>query len=200
MHNIPDIKDIQPNTSVFNNGSTTVAFLGGIGYYKQNVALVNSVKNNQGIKVIYRGRYPKEYNIRDYCYDEKISNVEFYGAFNNSEKKSLYSDVDFINAIYGNDSLIVTTALPNKLYDCLFYKIPILVSNGTYLGEIVQEYGLGVLVDSNCEQLVQKIHEYRDNFNRDVFVKNCNSLLGVIFEEQQQTDEVLLEFLRGLDK
>ncbi len=40
-----------------------------------------------------------------------------------------------INSIYGNDSLEVTTALPNRLYEACMFKKPIISSRDTYLGE-----------------------------------------------------------------
>ena len=66
--------------------------------------------------------------------------LHFEGVYQNKEKPDIYKKIDLINAVYGNESLIVTTSLPNKLYDCIVFKRPIIVHSGTYLSEIVNEY------------------------------------------------------------
>ena len=48
----------------------------------------------------------------------------FKGEFKNEDKPEIYREIDFINAIYGNKSLEVTTALPNRLYDGILFKKP----------------------------------------------------------------------------
>ena len=37
----------------------------------------------------------------------------------------------------------VQSALPNRLYDALIFKKPIITTEGTYLTEVVEKYGIG---------------------------------------------------------
>lgn len=197
MHNIP-ITNIEKNeTSVFSNDIISISYLGNIGYYNENINLVNCLQSKCNVKIKYYGRYPSKDNIKEYCQNMGYTNVYFGGEFKNTEKETLYSDTDFINAIYGNDSLIVTTALPNKLYDCLYYKIPMIVSKGTYLAEIVDYYNLGIVVDIENDDLYDKIQNYVHSFNSDCFIKNCNTLLHLVINEHRTTINMILEFIRG---
>ena len=84
-------------------------------------------------------------DLEGYCKRNNIKNVVFKGEFKNEDKPEIYREIDFINAIYGNKSLEVTTALPNRLYDGILFKKPIIASKGTYLGEVIKKYGFNAV-------------------------------------------------------
>lgn len=196
MHNLPSIEE-ETETKVFENTGITIAYLGSIAYYQQNIKLVESLKYYNNILIKYYGRYPAAPNIKQYCEERCYDNVVFGGSFRNCEKNILYNGVDFINAIYGNDSLVVTSALPNKLYDCLYYKIPIIVSKGTYLGELVKKYELGIVLDVDNDDIHRCINEYINEFNKAYFVDNCEKLLSIVKTEQNKTEKKILSFIQG---
>lgn len=195
MHNLPDIRFIIEHTKVFSRREINIGYLGGIGYYEQNVSLVNAFHESSNIILSYYGRYPSTTNIRDYCNRGNYSNVKFFEEYNNEEKIKLYDNVDLINAIYGDDTLVVTTALPNKLYDCICYKIPIIVSKYTYLSEIVDAYQIGFSVDTKVDNLSHLLKEYVQNFNASEFEAACSRLLNKVQLEQKITDNHLLKYL-----
>ena len=109
------------------------------------------------------------------------------GKFNNSEKPSLYKQIDFVNAVYGYDTLITTTALPNKLYDCAIFKKPIIVSANTYLAEIVQRYDLGFAFDHKNDNLLDVLNDYLRRFDENTFKKGCDKFLRDVKKEQDNT-------------
>lgn len=195
MHNIPQTGIKIENTNSFKNDSIVVGYLGGIGYYNENVAIAESVKNSKKISLLYAGIYPENNNIRDYCEKNDIKNVKFFGRYDDKKKADIYKNVDIINAVYGNDSLIVTTALPNKLYDSIFYKIPVMACSKTFLGEIVEKYSLGFCVEPKEDDIRKKIIEYSNNFNESEFKKGCNEYLNFVLKEQEETERFLNNFL-----
>ena len=111
------------------------------------------------------------------------------------QKKKLYDHVDIINAVYGNSSLIVRSALPNKLYDCIYYKKPIMVCAQTYLAAVVQKYHLGFAVDPETDDIMQATVCYLDAFDSEVFLNGCNQYLALAAAEQEETDELIRRFL-----
>lgn len=135
-------------------------------------------------------------DLESYCKEHKINNVIFQGAFKNEDKPVIYEQIDFINAIYGNTSLEVTTALPNRLYDGILFKKPIIASEGTYLGEIVSSYNIGVIVKissiSDCEKT---LNNYLDNFDSDFFCKKCDEFLLLAKKEQKDFKKYIAKFL-----
>lgn len=173
-----------------------IGFLGNIRYFKENVAFIESFKNTKDFKLFYAGQVnEKKCNLPQYCQTKNIKNVEFYGSFSNSDKPALYQKIDLINSIYGNFSLEVTTALPNRLYDALLFKKPIIASKGTYLGTVVEEYGLGIVVDVYAEDVCSKVREYMFQFNSNQFFNNCNLFLDIVQGDMKKFKESFQEFL-----
>lgn len=194
-HNLPQDAAETAHTRAFTGDTITVGYFGKIGYFNANRALALAVRDDPRIRLLYRGIYPKTDNIRDFCRETGIENAVFEGAFDNGEKPALYREVDLINAVYGNDSPVVTTALPNKLYDAACYKIPIMVCAGTYLAEVVKANGLGFAVDPARDDLCAAIHAFAAHFDPAAFEKNCSAFLTAVRAEQAVTLQTIKDFL-----
>lgn len=167
----------------------TIGYVGLVNYEKQNCALLDAFAKDENVKLVYKGTIEKSCHIKEYCETANMKNVIFTGRYNNSEKQYLYNDIDMINAIYGNNSLVVTTALPNKLYDCIIYKKPMLASKGTYLGELVEKYHIGLAIDTEKDDISTNIHEYVNDFDEKLFLAGCQELLEKVKREHHDTIE-----------
>ncbi|MDD4082443.1 MAG: hypothetical protein PHD05_03570 [Sphaerochaetaceae bacterium] len=172
-----------------------IAYIGLVDYFSTNVKLIDALKNNTNYKLQYSGIVSSNCKIIEYVKTEKIDNVIFTGPFNNEDKPQIHKKVDMINALYGNDNLIVTTALPNKLYDAIIYRKPIIVSKGTYLGEVVEKFKIGIAIDVEYDDIKQKIQDFWYNFEVEEFYKNCDELLMMFNEEQKNTIKDILNFV-----
>ncbi|GBF18516.1 MULTISPECIES: glycosyltransferase family protein [Arenibacter] len=87
-------------------------------------------------------------------YAAKYSNIKYFGPYNAfTDTKRIYESIDIIYLIYDihQVSLNNRLALPNKLYECMYYCVPLLCSKDTYLEEKVKEYGVGVSIDYKVE-------------------------------------------------
>ena len=55
-----------------------------------------------------------------------------------NKKPSIYTNIHLINAVYANTNNRLnygdSTPLPNRIYDCVVFKRPIVASKNTYLG------------------------------------------------------------------
>ncbi|CAK7025360.1 hypothetical protein [uncultured Phascolarctobacterium sp.] len=168
----------------------TIGFVGGVRYFDKNCKLINTFANNKKYHLIYIGRKNLDCDLEGYCKRNNIKNVVFKGEFKNEDKPEIYKEIDFINAIYGNESLEVTTALPNRLYDGILFKKPIIASEGTYLGEVVKKYGLGLTI--NLETVDINIFEnYLNYYEGRKFYENCQKYLEIIKKDQ-------IEFLKNI--
>lgn len=133
--------------------------------------------------------------IGEYCAKGKINNVEVHGKFNNGDKPTIYENIDIINSIYGDFSLEVTTALPNRLYDALLFKKPILASKGTYLGEIVEKYSVGLAVDLGKDDINEMLLEYINKIDINKLYINIDILLEKVMAEQNIYKEAVEKFV-----
>lgn len=195
MHNMPTCSMPVQNTSPLFGSTVCIGYLGGIGYLESNIAIAQEIRYSSKFSLLYAGTYPTKYNIRNYCEDNGIKNVVFYGKYDEAEKGTIYKKVNLINAVYGNDSLIVTTALPNKLYDAAFYKIPIMVCSGTYLAEIVKKYCLGFDIEPQKDNIKQKIEEYMCSFDAKKFILGCERLIKDSNRELAEVERAIVKFL-----
>ncbi len=183
-HNISNVASKCIHTTMKDRKTITIGFLGTIRYYKENITLINLMKNSDKYRLMYAGRSYSGCDLPKYCKDKKITNVIFKGAFSNRNKPDLYKNIDIINAIYGNKKIEVKTALPNKLYDAIVFKKPIIVSAGTYLSDIVTKFKLGISVDVFREDVKSKLDDYMEGFDADEFENNANLLLDKVLNEQ----------------
>lgn len=163
----------------------SIGYFGVIHYYKENEKLISALANNPKFKLIYRGLYSEPEKMQNIVKTIGANNVEFYGEFPNSKKAEYYSSINFINAIYGNDSLIVRSALPNKLYDCVIYKKPIIVSCNTFLAEIVKRYNLGISLNIEAD-ILDQINSYIESFDIKTFVEGANAFLKKSLSDNEE--------------
>ncbi len=152
-----------PDLEIFNNyrkkttGDFTVGFIGGIRYLAQMKMLVDAA-DVVGCKVLFAGAggTSSDYiEIKEYC--KKRGHVKFTGKYDyNTQIASLYGSVDCVYAVYDADNPNVRIALPNKLYESIYCELPIIVAKGTYLSELVQEWGVGVGVNHKKPEELQE--------------------------------------------
>lgn len=188
---VPEASDLQ-NKQVINIG-----FIGGVRYYDENVQLIEKLKNTFRYQLWYIGKATNDCDLQGYCAQHEITNVSFVGKYDNHEKPELYKNIDLINSIYGNDSLEVTTALPNRLYEACLFKKPIISSKGTYLGEVIERYGLGLVVDAGEDDVRKIVDDYVEHFDREAFERGCENFLQIVRQDEQALQKALKEFIEG---
>lgn len=174
-----------------------IGFLGGLRYEEQNRRLLRQLAGSEKYALWYIGKRHPGFDLPGFCQENSIKNVRFFPAYRNEEKPALYRGVDLINSIYGADTKVTRLALPNKLYDCVLFKKPILVSKGTYLASIVQEYGLGLAVDLETDPVESCLDAYLSAFDRAAFESSCVRFLRQVRREQQSYLTALDQFCEG---
>lgn len=142
-HNISNFENIEGIPSLTKDKKViNIGFVGAIRYFDENIALIQNLPPSN-YHFVYHGLEIADCHLEEFCKNKNLSNVEFAGAFKNEEKHTLYKEIDIINSLYGNLTMEVQSALPNRLYDALIFKKPIITTEGTYLTEVVEKYGIG---------------------------------------------------------
>lgn len=110
---------------------------------------------------------------KEYLDSEVLSfkNVFFHGPFINPiDLQEIYSSIDVNVVCYDTRSGNVRIAEPNKLYESIFFKTPIIVSDNTYLSERVNALGVGDSIDASTDtSIVKYIETLRDGYYDNTF-------------------------------
>ncbi len=193
-HNIGSLEIINKESSLFSGKrKIVIGFIGSIRYFEENVKLIEALNGSERYNLFYAGIMSKDCDLKTYCLYKKYQHVKFSGKYADKDKAELYESVDMINSLYGNQKLEVKTALPNRLYDSLKLKKPIIATEGTYLAQIIKKYQLGVVL-APTDSYERKITEYVNHFDRNQFVINSNELLKNVMVEQNYFYEKIREF------
>jgi glycosyltransferase involved in cell wall biosynthesis len=143
-----------------------IGFIGIIRYKISLNQLIDAVENlllqGYSIKVIFAGGG----KIDDLKSKLKFKdNFEFFGPYEYSKDiKNLYSKIDLIYAVYDSFDPNCQLAMPNKFYESIISKIPLLVASNTFVGKEVMRVGIGrTVLSGNVSDLEILLKEACEN-------------------------------------
>ena len=191
-NNLPQEIVYFQNHKIDYKSKISIAYFGAFSYLEENINLLKIVGNNKKYEIVYAGFGEIEKDLKKFCELNNFSNVLFLGKFKREDKTKLYSNICLINAIYGCKSMLTTTALPNKFYDSLAYRIPIVASKGTYLGEIIEKEKIGFTVNLDLSDFEDNINSFINDYNDSLFNKKCEMLLKQYINEEQMMNDCFI--------
>lgn len=193
-HNMP-LETVQGQAvSLAEKPIINIGYVGLVRYFDENVALISKMKNTFRYQLWYIGKMTENCNLEGFTKENEITNISYVGRFDNEQKMDLYKNIDIINSLYGNDNLEVTTLLPNRLYEAALLKKPILVSSKTFLAELVERYGLGIIVNVDDDDVLDIINKYVDSFDPEEFTSNCYDFLNDVKKDEDKLYKHLKDF------
>lgn len=185
-HNISNQEFSQPRCTLDTaQRPLNIGFVGGIQFVEQNQHLLRKFANNPGYILSYTGKAHLGCDMEPFCRENGIENARFAPAFTNDQKPAIYEGIQLINSVYGCDNNVVRLLLPNRLYDCVLFKKPMLVSKGTYLETVVEQYNLGLAVDAQHDDVVALLEEYLAHFDAAAFDRGCEAFLRQVEADVQ---------------
>lgn len=169
------------NQSVpFSDSKIKIVTIGVIREFDENKRVIDACSSNAKYEVSFVG-YGSEYeNLKNYA--TNFNNVFFQGRYNKQNESSIIEKFDLINLIHP-DNIHCNTAMSNRFYMCLLYKIPLIVNKSSIHSRYVSKYELGVVVDTH-DEIISKIEEFKSVFQYERFSTSCDHVLELIKEEQ----------------
>ncbi len=193
IHNIdPNIDKICQSFVKSDSKKIRISFIGRVRYYDENIALINSLKNDSRFVLQYYG--PGSEKIEEYCKKNNIENVEFAGAFESWKTGSFYEKTDVINNVYGNTAMETLTALSNKLYYSIYLKIPIMVSSGTYMEEICKPYDTAIAYRDE-ESFADNLYAWYNSYVAQDNAANYELLQHKVEQEDSEVQRRFVYFI-----
>lgn len=85
---------------------------------------------------------------------EKHNNIILHGAFKNPQDlPSIYESIDMVLSAYPPTPGVIY-AEPNKLYEAIYFRCPIIVNSGTFLARKVKSLNIGYVIDAMNEDAI----------------------------------------------
>ncbi|MEG2814415.1 MAG: glycosyltransferase, partial [Oscillospiraceae bacterium] len=161
-----------------------IGFIGNARYYDENVELIEKLKNTFQYQLWYIGDNKNSSQLEEYTKTNEIKNTSFIGKYANSQKFELYKNIDIVNSISADDEFQSTTSLPTRLYEACLLNKPIIASKGTYLGEIIDQYRIGIVIDVFKDDVSEKLDNYLKNFDNQQFLQGCENFLADVKKDE----------------
>ena len=118
-------------------------------------------------------------------------NIILHGPFKNPQDLlSIYKGIDMVLSAYPPTPGVIY-AEPNKLYEALYFRCPIIVNQGTFLGRKVERLNIGYVIDAMSESNIQGFLEgiNADNYQDKVKARkaisqiDCLNINNAFFEK-----------------
>lgn len=175
--NVPFYKEYKNKEhTVRDTNFLTICYFGSLHKDRGTDFLKNLLTQNEDVKVIAAGWINDELT-KDLIKHER---VHYLGILNQEEtNKILNSEGDYLLSLYPTNNINNINASPNKLYDSIQTKTPLIINREIKVSEFVFKNNTGYIIDDMNEidyvylkkDLILKLKNY--NFSNELALKFC---------------------------
>lgn len=155
-----------------------IGFVGAIRYETIYHFAHACAEYGKNIELHFYGIYMEadEWSVRVKTLAEQCPTITYHGPFANpNDLPSIYEQIDMVLCTY-TPSPSVKYAEPNKLYEAIYFRCPIIVSKDVFLGDKVERMGIGYAINAMDESAIKSFLEhftYADYMNK---VRACECI------------------------
>ena len=172
-----------------------IRYWGLIRHEKVNKAIIERIGNDDRFELHYHGREQETaLNLKEYCKTNHINNVFFHGEYKPIEKYEFAKETDIIHNIYENDTS-TRNAVGNKYYDGIFFGIPQLCMDGSFMAENATKADVGFACNPFDNDFAGKIFRYYNTIEFQEFQRNCEIETERIYNEFRASGEIIRRIL-----
>lgn len=169
--------------------------IGQIAYRDSQLCFLERLGNREGIILQFAGSGPAVPELKEYVKERGFYNVSFTGRYEKKDESEIVKTADMINIWLKND-INSETCMANRFYLSALFRKPMIVQRGSYMAELCEEYGLGVVIDET-DDFSARILAWYANYNYELFTSNCQRFLKIVEQELSIFDSKLLELYRS---
>ena len=162
-----------------------IGYIGAVSYEDQCYKLIDLVKNDSRFAFEIYGKGVSSELVEDYVEKIHCSRIQCHGAYQPNEKASIIKGVDILFNAYGNDSMKLTCALSNKLYDAFFYGKPLLNSPNTYMDEMGSIISFPIYLDK--EKNLESLFEWYIHIDNAAATQYAKEMMFQFVQENADT-------------
>lgn len=196
MHNMNEVSEQLIQKCKIKNNQVSIpikiSFIGYVRFIKVNTSIIRCFSNDNRFQLFFEGKDSNR--LRDYVEQNNIQNVFLTPQFDPNETENKFASADIILNMYGADAAnlpYVKYALSNKLYYAAIFHKPIVVSPGTAMEKTVLDYGIGIALDENDENMAEKLYSYYCSINWEIFTENCEKFIKDLEKDNRDIENFL---------
>lgn len=171
-----------------------IGFIGSVRYLEINKKLIYSLGGNEKFQLFYHGEGPNTLELRKFIDIMAYENVELTGRYNPKDEGNYYKKNDIINSLWDDKGWNNKTSLANRLYQSVYYAKPLLAYKGTFTGNIIEKYNLGLTIKS-FEDLDKQIEDYLSKIDAKEYNHKRNEFMMKVISDNQKFKVFLLSFV-----
>ncbi len=168
----------------------TVLTVGQISYLESQCHFVEQLGNTQGFSLQFSGAGPAVAGLKEFVSKHNYKNVIFTGRYDKKEEPEIVKTADFIN-IWLKSDINTDSCMANRFYLSALLRKPMIVHKGSYMAELCEQYGLGVILEEK-DDFRSAILDWYNGFDYDCFSEGCKLFLGSVKEDLSKFEDNLL--------
>jgi glycosyltransferase involved in cell wall biosynthesis len=145
-------------------GRFVIGYFGQKRYIEELRLLIEVVAGHEGLGAVLAGGGTAEAEVERLA--QGVDRIEVSGRFRYSELPALYGRCDAVYAVYDARLGNVRTLFPVKVMEAMACALPVIVAEGTWIGEYVNANRIGVAVPAGdreaLERAITTLSERRD--------------------------------------
>lgn len=199
-HNITTARTASAARLEKNKEHITIGYVGSIGYMEQCKKMIELVVKDPRFSFLFYGGGDGEAELRQYVSDRNYGSdrIGFFGAYLPDQKSAILRKVDILFNCYGNGSKLLDCALSNKLYDGLYYHIPILNSPNTYMDKMSGK--LSYAFDFEREKDLDGLWNWYQSLDEQEADSYANRMYQELAAQNLQTKAAIVDILKKQQK
>lgn len=164
VENVPLLE----NTFLSKNSNVCFYDIGYFGTLDDSRGLIELIDFSRvsGLKLLIAGSGPLEEYISKKSIEFGDSNLYYFGKYSSNQLESLYKMVRFSWAYYTHKTMLHKFASPNKYYEHLAFKTPLIMNSFVPLSQIIKLNKTGIVIDDVLEKInFEKMYDELKCFN-----------------------------------
>lgn len=165
IHNSPPISFLENDKSnselLGTSGLVRIVYMGSLVKDRFIIEIIDVIGKRTDCELHIGGYGPIQDQIEEMS--SMYPNVYWYGKLKYSEVLKIEKNCDIMTALYSPDVENHKYAAPNKFYESLMLKKPVIMMNDTGMDKFVSEYDLGYVINGGKETFKEGFSSALDN-------------------------------------
>ena len=166
VHNVPVLSDeineyIKNHVAKEKDETIRLCYVGKLSKNRFIPEVVETVSEMKNVKLDIAGVGPVEDMVSEAA--DKYENITYHGKMKYEDALKLYLECDLMFAIYDPAVANHRYSAPNKIYEAMILKKPIIVAENTGMDKIVKANDMGVVINYNVDEFKSALKKLLSN-------------------------------------